>query len=101
MDDLDIPDFLKSENRPKPVKPRMLKDKWVMPAARETKFARRQKKEEHDIMVLEAVRSGADTFNKIRKELDHELETNEIGNAIRRNIKARRIRQNGRRYYPA
>jgi predicted HTH transcriptional regulator len=101
MNDLEIPDFLKSENRPKPVKPRMIKDKWVMPPPRETKTKRRQKKESHDIMVLAAVKNGADTFGKIRKELGDEIAKNEISNSLRRNIKSRRIEQTGRRYYPA
>ena len=97
MDDIPpIPDFLKAIHRKTPVYPKEVKGEWVMPEKKETRSQRRQKKEEHDKMVLDAVRSGADTFAKIRKETS--LETNEISNSIRRNIKARRVTKRGRRY---
>ena len=96
MNDLTIPDFLKAIHRKTPVYPKEVKGEWVMPERKETRSQRRQKKEEHDKMVLDAVRSGADTFMKIRKETS--LETNEISNSIRRNIKARRVTKRGRRY---
>lgn len=101
MDDIPpIPDFLKAIHRKAPVYPKEVKGKWVMPEKKETRSQRRHKKEEHDKMVLDAVRSGADTFAKIRKEVSDDLETKQISNALRRCTKSKSIKKNGRRYYP-
>jgi hypothetical protein len=97
-DGLDIPDFLLAKNRPAPKKYHKPQERWIMPDMRESKSSRRQKKEEHDKIVCDAINKGLDTFQKIRKEID--LEKNEISNSLRRNLKARRIKQVGRRYYP-
>ena len=93
-----IPKYLLAKNKAKPRNKRRMQDSLVMPAKKETRAQRRHTKEEHDKMVLAAVKNGADTFAKIRKETDHGFETNEIRNSIGRNIKARRITKRGRRY---
>lgn len=101
--DLTIPEFLRSENRPPPPKMNLHGERrWVTPDSMKKVRARAEQRTQDaavDDLVFEAIQKGADTGQKINKELAHLLDKEATKKAVKRLLRDRRIRKEGRRYY--